>query len=513
MKKIYLFLVLVFSVIFGADGIGGIDEGYGIAGNDEKDQLMELTKALQAQEGVTDISDLEGGGALQVQSLEGQLALLTFNEKHLVFFKDIGITKGFSTLEEYSVQDGYGAEGGFVDQMENPEEGDPDFRRAFAVMKYIRTLWKVSDVIGYTKTISNAEVKAVQAAMMRALRTTEKTLFFGDSSMIPQSFDGIIKTIKDEGTADHVRDLRGASINSSSLRDGAELVSGNFGEATDMYMSLATKTSIDQLLGTGTPNNVRLNQDQIRSGSGVLPLGHSIDEMRTSYGNFALKPDVFLNKENWDVPKIKDPSNPKSLIEGATSAKAPATPTFALVVNAPTVTGSLWSATAGDSGGAIAGTYEYRVCSVNQYGKSAAAVAQSAAVAANGAITINITSGGGSYAPTAYEIFRETTPGSGKMRYLTTVTAAAATYQDKNEELPGTAIAVLVDNTVNGEYRTMALSQLAPMHKVKYAKIAPYNWGACNFYITPKWYEPKRYVLYKNIGVEFKSSVSPLIDL
>ena len=126
-------------------------------GNGSFEEVTDLMKALTAQEGITDIANLVQGGALQPQSLETQLAMLTFSEKHLKFYKDISTSKAFSTLEEYSVQDGYGSEGGFVDQMENPEEGDPDFRREFAVVKYIRTMWRVSDVLMNTRQISDAE--------------------------------------------------------------------------------------------------------------------------------------------------------------------------------------------------------------------------------------------------------------------------------------------------------------------------------------------------------------------
>ena len=129
-----------------------------------------------------------------------------------------------------------------------------------------------------------------------------------------------------------------------------------------------------------------------------------------------------------------------------------------------------------------------------------------------GALTITITAGGGSYPATAFEIYGETAPASGIYRYQATVKASVASYQDKNVDLPGTSQAVLVDNTTNGELRTMALSQLAPMHKVEYAKVAPYRWGTVNFYITPKWYAPLKYVQFKNIGVS-KATTSPLLDL
>lgn len=104
--------------------------------------MQSLLKALEAQEGVTDIANLQSVGALQPQSLEGTLALLTFQEKHLTLFRDVPKSSAASTLEEYSVQTGYGQEGGFVQQMESPLEGDPSAKREFARIKFLRDMWK-----------------------------------------------------------------------------------------------------------------------------------------------------------------------------------------------------------------------------------------------------------------------------------------------------------------------------------------------------------------------------------
>ena len=492
--------------MLGLDKNDAAFEGYGEQGLAE---TADLVKALQAQEGITDIAQLQGGGALQPQSLETQLAMLTFQEKHIKFFKDIGIQKAFSTLEEYSVQDGYGSEGGFVGQLENPEEDDAEFRRQFAVVKYIRTLWRVGDVLQYARTITDAEVVQVQAAMMRALRATERTLFFGDTDLIPQSFDGLYKAIKDGATVDHIIDLRGATLTEAIFKQAAELISTNYGTPTKCYVSNSVQTTIDNIL-VGTNSAQRFLQNTI--GSGGINIGHKVPGMHTSFGDFNFEPDIFINPESQGVPKIKDPSNPGQFIEGATSNKAPATPTFTATPVAPTLSDSLFAASG--SGGAINGNYKYRVVAVNQYGKSAAATVQNATVAVAGGVDLAITSGGGSYAPTSYEIYRETTPGSGVIVLMKAVkfTGSPMTVRDLNADLPGTSIAFLVDNTTVGEMRTMALSQLAPIHKQEYAKIGPYRWGTVNFYAVPKWYAPLRFVAFKNVGVQ-KLIRNPLIDM
>lgn len=505
----FLFSVvaLLFGRLSGAEGETPEDfwEGYGQGSVEEAEGLV---KALQAQEGITDIANLQGGGALQPQSLETQLAMLTFSEKHLRLFKDIGVVKAYSTLEEYSVQDGYGQEGGFVDQIQNPEEADPSFRREFAVVKYIRTLWRTADVLQYARTISDAEVKNVQGAMIRAMRIAERTLFFGDDDVIPQSWPGLRKTILTQTTPDHVVDLNGGTLNETLFKQASELIYHNYGMPTDMYVSLATQTQIDSLLFDA--GSQRYNQEVVSSGSGLIALGHTVTQMRTSFGNFNFKPDIFVNPESQGVPKIPNPANTKQQIEGATSAKSPATPTFALVVNAPTVADSNWKST--NPVGAVSGTWAYRVSAINQFGKSQAAVSKNDTVLDDGSISVNITPGAGAFPATGYEVYRETLPGNGIFRLVATVTALAAAYEDKNRTIAGTSQSFLIDNTTVGEMRTLALAQLAPMHKVKYAKIAPYDWGTVNFYAVPKYYAPLRFVLFKNIGVS-RATKSPVLDL
>ena len=241
-----------------------------------------------------------------------------------------------------------------------------------------------------------------------------------------------------------------------------------------------------------------------------IAMGHSVTSMRTSYGSFAIEPDIFLGIEARTVSKIKDPNNIGLLMEGPTSIKSPAMPTITATAVGAGVANSQWSTTG--SGGAVAGLYHYRVQARNQYGTSTASVAAGDTVVATGSITVAITPGQGAYAATCYEIFREATPSSGVYLYCTTVTAAAATYSDLNAWLPGTSRAVLVDNTTAGELRTMAFSQLAPIHSVEYGIIGPYRWGAVNLYGVPKWYTPLRYVMFKNIGVP-AATQSTIIDL
>lgn len=488
-------------------------EGYGASSSED---VRVLLKALEAQEGVTDIANLTSVGALQPQSLEGTLALLTFQNKHLVLLNDVPKGTAYSTLEEYTVQTGYGQEGGWVGQMESPLEGDPSAKRKYATTKFLRDMWKISDVSGLVTTIKDAEVWAKQAATMRILRRLNQTLYSGNSAMISEQIDGFEQAITGNGSTDHVRDLRGNSPSQQDFREMAELIASNYGnvDGTNVYLSPGGITAVDQILeqgsGLGTYSAQRFVQGTVGADGGIA-LGSSVKRIHTTFGTMTPKADIFIagEYENRGVPKRPNPSNPEVLIEGKTSVRAPETPSFALTTIAPTVSGSLWGSGVRPASGTQ--TYEYRVAAGNRFGLSAAATAQAAtAISAGGSIEIAITPNVNStYPATYFEIYSEQVDGSGKHYFVGRIAASGSsvvTYVDLNADIPGTTKAFLLDLTSVGELRTFMLSRLAPLHSKEYARIGEYRWGTVNFYAAVKHYAPRRFAMLKNVGIGVQSS-------
>lgn len=476
-------------------------EGFG---TESQERVADLLKAMVAQEGVTDYASLRGAGSLMPQSLETSMIALTWGMEEIKLWKQIGIQKAFSTVEEYVKQEGYGeadATGGAVQQMENPVDADPEMARGVLRIKFMRQMWRVGDVLMNVRTITNAETLAVQASMMRLIRGVERQLFFGNSAMVPEQFDGMLKAITDLGTTnnDNYVDLRGVNISETAMRQAAEVIRINYGAPKRMYLSTGTQNTIDQLLSGSSFQ--RIEQNQLPA-SGEMSLGWTIKKMRTSFGTFDFEPDIFLSVESQGVPMVKNPTT-GVLQEGATSTQAPAIPTLAAGAVAPVVAGSLWAASG--SGGRIAGSYVFRVVAINRFGKSRASVAASATVAATGAISLTITEGGGAYPATAYEIYATPAPTltSAAVKLMTTVavTGVSQTVRDMNVNLPGTGVAFLVDDTSVGDHRVFAFKQILPVHRTSYAKVAPYNWGTTSLYGAPVWYAPRRIVVFKNIGV------------
>lgn len=479
-------------------------------GSSSYDELIKLQKALQSNPGITDMANLQGGAAFAPQSLEKTLVRLSFAEEHIKLYKDLksGAMKAMNTVEEYNINDGYGQGGGWVGEMENPEAADVGVRRKTALVKFIREMWRVSDVVEYTQQVTPAVAEQQNAAMMRLLRNLENTMFFGDSAIIPMQVDGLQKHIETNATPDHIFDLRGTDISEAVMKQAAELIFNNFGMAKKLYVSPSVQTKIDSLLTNA--NNQRFIQNAGNPTLNGVSLGYTADKMVTAFGTFTFEPDIFLSVETKGVPMKRHPSN-QTLIEGATSAKAPATPTVTLTPVPATVTGSKWYG----SGYSPSGTYGYRVSAVNQYGESKASVAVTATVATSGAMSIAIQEAESPYQTLGYDIYREAVPGSGIYHFMKRIAYAdvVTTYVDKNDDLPGTGRAFLLDNTTTGDRRVLSLGELAPIYSKEYAPIAPYRWGALNYYVNLKVYAPLRLVMFKNILVGTYSGRSELLDL
>ncbi len=482
-------------------------DGFGSIGFEDVQLLM---KALEANESITDIDGASGMAALQLQSLEGTLVMLTAQEKHLTLWRDIPKTGAKSTLEEYSAQVGWGQdESGWVGQMENPLEADAEAVRKYSFIKFQRQMWKVPSISGLVQTITPAEKLQKQAASMRCLRNLNAALYSSDSEMIPESIDGFEKTIWNNGSSYHVIDLRGQAPEMNDFRNAAELIFSNFGtvEGAGLYMSPGALTCIDGIMEP----NVRVQQGQIGRDGG-LEIGYGTTGIKTSYGRIIPKVDIFIagEYEGRKVPKRPNPTNKEVLIEGKTSPRAPEKPSLAVTTQGATVSGSKWIASGVRPANAI---YGYRVASGNRFGRSIACAEQkSSAVAAGGSNTLTITpSGESTYPATYHEIYSQQEVG-GEYYFLARVKdsgTATTTYVDKNTFIPGTSRMFLLDLSSVGEMRTFMLKRLADMHSQEYGPIGPYRWGTVNLYATPQYYAPKRFVLFINVpvGIQSKSNL------
>jgi hypothetical protein len=326
--------------------------------------------------------------------------------------------------------------------------------------------------------------------------------------MIPKSFDGLAATIAAQ-SSDQTYDVRGGSVTMGVFNLMAQLITEGNGhvENSRIYVSPAGI----QNLGTIIESQAASSGDRkiVDMGKSGITIGGKITGIMTNYGLVVPRMDKILGLEFESklVPQYYNNST-KAWVEGATSDKAPSTPSIVLT-NSASETGSHFATGVTRPSGV---KYSYRVVARNAYGRSAACVAveSTSVVAAGGGVSIAITPApgdSGSKLPTCFEIYSTKVTASGVYRYMHTVAAATnplavKTYVDINDYIPGTARMYIVDQTTQGEQRVMAFSQLLPIHNTDLAKTGRFTQGLINLYGVPKYYKPNVLVEIRNIGIE-----------
>lgn len=468
----------------------------------------ELLKALSAPASSGDLYNTPGG-SITMQSLEGMLVDLTLKMSDFTLWHDINKAKAFSTVEEYVQQIGHGiSDGGFVGEIENPEARDMDLQKQISIVKFMSEMWTVGHVAEATRRFVDERNRQQRSALTRLLRNLNRALYSGNSAWIPQSIDGIEKTIAGAST-DQVRDMRGGNVSMETFNLCGQLITEGNGyvENSKIYVSPAGLQNLSRVIEAGAASTG--DRKVVEMGQGGITIGGKVTGIMSAFGFMQPRMDKILGTEyeSKTVPQYYD-NTTGTWIEGATSDKAPSIPTISLANNA-TATGSLFSAGTVRPSGI---KYNYRVVARNTYGRSVASVAVESTdvVAAGGGVTITITpnpADSGAKRPSCFEIYSEKVGGSGVYRYLTTVAAAtnplaAVTYQDINTYIPGTARMFIIDQTQAGEDRVLSFAQLLPVHNTDLARTGRFDQGLINLYGAPKYYKPNVLIEIRNIGVE-----------
>jgi len=306
------------------------------------------------------------------------------------------------------------------------------------------------------------------------LSKIERGLFSGDSDIVPQEWNGVIKQIVNGGGT--VIDLRGAGLLSSDVENASDVIASNYGVPSKLY----SNNKVFSNFSTQYYGQQRWNSPNAPAGK----VGTPVTGMSTQAGDVEFVSDVFIRKGG-AVPAA------------ATSSKAPSAPTIA--IGTPGGSGSLFAA-------ADAGNYKYQVTAVNQYGESApTALSAAAAISTGQSVVVTVTDGGGTYPATGYKFYRtDKTGGAATCLFQHAVARASISgvYQattpvtDDNTYLQGTYGGVMLDMTA----QALAFKQLSPLIKIPLATIAASIRWMQLLYGTPIVYAPKKHVVFRNIG-------------
>lgn len=472
--------------------------------------VAELNKALEATHdrgGAVEGSTTASGAPLKVESLEKTLKVVTFTQKNIVFWKETPVLPAYNTVEEFNKLTSYGSEqGGFTDEGELPLEDDSTYVRESELVKYLGN----TRVVTHPMTLVNSAhgsvlQREINNGTVWILEKTERALFNGNATVIPQEFNGVFKQMQSDYSSEieyldseNVVDMRGQRLTEDSLELASNAIIENFGYPSDIYWSPKA--------GSDFAKNFYPRQRVATPVSGSNKVGSQITEFVSQAGSINLKQDVFLKAKN-----------PRTATSAATSSKSPAAPVATSVTPVAATVANTKFATAD------AGTYLYGVTAINRYGESMMTVlSESAAtIVANGACDLVFTSGGGTYPATGYRIYRalkgSTYSASLKFYPLFDVSAgqlaagfnggAAGAIRDLNRYLPNTTKALMLQK----DMEFYAFKQLAPLMKMDLALLSPAYRFMILMYGTPIVYAPKKAVEFINIGSDVDAATAALI--
>ena len=417
--------------------------------------IAELQKALTAGYG-TDVSTLTGGSAFRIQSLDRTMQATIQENKHFRLFNELAKTGAGATVDEWTEQSGVG---GFLGGSTNTETGIINestgaYARRVGLVKYLMTKRQVSLVSTLGNNIASSEAIEQQAGAKQLLTDAEYLSFEGDDAVVPTEFSGIYAQILagvNAGQVDggNILDAEGQSLASINLvNQAAAQISkrDNFGTPTHLFLSQLVQADFD----TGLDPAFRVPLTNVPNGG--ISLGSPVVGIRTSWGDIANCPDVFINDGDQTAPfQVTYPT-----LATANDGMKPT-----LAVNASV------SDAASKFGATQAGNYYYLVTGVSANGQSTGVISAQTAVVAGKKVTLTITASAGGQ-ETGYAIYRSRLNGTNSpddFRLMARVakSGATTTYTDLNRDLPGTTRAYVL-NMSPGDH-AINWRQLLPMMK------------------------------------------------
>lgn len=462
-----------------------LDFGQGF-GNATAADVAELNKALTTGNyaGANGVANQTNGAALQVESLENSLKVLTYSDQHVKFWKKIAKTPAYSTVEEYNQLLSYGSNsGGFVPEGVLPETDDSEYKRQASFVKFLGTTREVSHPMTLVRSAHGDVIaRENQNGILWLMKQLENGLFWGNSKLAAPGkegvqFDGLNQLILAENTYD----CAGKELKDTDINHGAQMIIENYGTPTDLYLPFETLADF---------SNEYFPKERVimpTAGQGYQA-GLVVNKFQTHGGAVDFQPDLFLQKT-----KALSPS-------GTGGTKAPTAPGSVTVeVN----TGlSVVPAEFGKSG---AGTYNYSVTACNRFGESVPTNCATPLALTAGdlgkSVKITITNNAAMVvAPEFFRVYRTEKDGTKKYCIMevpaSSVNAGGATEAyDLNMVMPNTYTAFMGEFTPE----VIAFKQLAPIMKMDLAMLGPaYRWMIL-LYGVPQLYAPGKWMKFTNI--------------
>lgn len=439
--------------------------------------LFDLAKSMSAagSGSLSDFSNMNSGRAITLENVDKALTKVIYSEVDFVANKLIARDTITNIVDRYTRQSGYGAVSNMIPfGVAQTETGMPSSTELtlltdFSSIKYLRTMKSISHPMEKSDSFINPLRVIDESAALEMLEDNERLFFYGDSSLNPYMYDGIIKQIEDihAGTtsakynkkADVVIDLRNSYFTEETIIQACRNIQLNFGLATNMIMPIELKSDLDSRL---LKNSLRTNTLTVASTPTGYMAGYPVDKYNTG---FAQGGQVLFNSTRF----LRD-GYLESLCPTAVLGTAP--------VTCDDITGAATPDPLSKFVAADIGSYYYKIVPFNSTGSLAGIdLTTGAAVSVTTGDKVTITITNSSTTATGYYIYRSAKDASSSSdcRYIGAVaksTSPYTTFIDYNDNIPGTAIALVLDCRRDST-GSMSFRQLIPFSKYT----LPYAYG------------------------------------
>jgi hypothetical protein len=157
------------------------------------------------------------------QAIDNVVTSITYRDEHLRLFKMIPKKSWNTTVYEYAQVVENGSEGldGFVGEGALGGYSEAKYRRAISQVKYLTEKFSVTDVATMVSgTVGNIDLvnqRTTQAAT-HLMRKIEEMSVWGDSSVNPNQWDGIIAQVRD-GAPDNFLNSNGGRVDVDRIQE------------------------------------------------------------------------------------------------------------------------------------------------------------------------------------------------------------------------------------------------------------------------------------------------------
>jgi hypothetical protein len=462
------------------------------------DDVENLQKAITAgYGGAGKPTDLTYGGVIQTESLETTLKSVTFDMKNLKFWPAISVDKAYNLFEQYNRLTGYGSDSSpYIGEGGAPQEEDSTYIRDGQRIVFFGTRRKVSHQMTLVRTtVGDVVAQQAKEGTMHLLKNVEREMYWGHAHFVDAlggqtgsnsdlpadslAMNGLLQQLlKGDTDEQHrsgdfegygsfqsvIRDQAGSVLTQDDIEELSVILLENFGAPSELHIEPLALSSF-----------VRQFYPQFRSAPGLAnqTVGYDVSKVQTTAGTMDLKPNLFLRPR------------------GRARAKA-------VNVNAPALPGAFTGADGGAATGKLAaGTYQYKITEVNDFGESSPRQITAAVVVAADDSSVVLTMPAAQAGTKYFKVYRSADGGAaGSEEFIGNYKVGLAAYVDAGEKLPGLGEAFMLD--LNAE--CMRFKQLAPLSKINFAIVTTALEFAVVLYGALFVYTPRFNGVYRNMG-------------